>query len=100
MRRQLNGQAVRASAITTWSPSTADDDDFAGAKYITYAFAFHDGQPVALVDQQLTAVKLSNRKRQRPRRLDRLPTGRVPTYGSTSTSANSSSSAWVARPAT
>ncbi|MYY91618.1 DUF4767 domain-containing protein, partial [Lactobacillus salivarius] len=28
-----------------------NDDDFAGAKHITYAFAFHDDQPVALVDQ-------------------------------------------------
>ena len=56
---KVNGST---SASIGWAPSGKgkcdynvvaiyNDDDFAGAKYITYAFAFHDGQPVALVSQ-------------------------------------------------
>ncbi|WP_367600510.1 DUF4767 domain-containing protein [Limosilactobacillus fermentum] len=57
-RAKVNGST---SASIGWAPSGKgkydynvvaiyNDDDFAGAKHITYAFAFHDGQPVALVD--------------------------------------------------
>ena len=61
---KVNGST---SASIGWAPSGKgkcdynvvaiyNDDDFAGAKYITYAFAFHDGQPVALIVGRVDAL--------------------------------------------
>lgn len=85
---KVNGST---SASIGWAPSGKgkcdynvvaiyNDDDFAGAKYITYAFAFHDGQPVALVDQATNGgpdfIRPKTPASATPS--TGLPTGRVP----------------------
>lgn len=100
---KVNGST---SASIGWAPSGKgkydynvvaiyNDDDFAGAKHITYAFAFHDGQPVALVDQATNGGPDFYPTQNASVRdaFDRIANGTSATSGSTSTSANSSSSA-------
>lgn len=100
---KVNGST---SASIGWAPSGKgkydynvvaiyNDDDFAGAKHITYALAFHDGQPVALVDQATNGGPDFYPTQNASVRdaFDRIANGTSATSGSTSTSANSSSSA-------
>ncbi|MBE8117477.1 DUF4767 domain-containing protein, partial [Limosilactobacillus fermentum] len=100
---KVNGST---SASIGWAPSGKgkcdynvvaiyNDDDFAGAKHIAYAFAFHDDQPVALVDQATNGGPDFYPTQNASVRdaFDRIANGTSATSGSTSTSANSSSSA-------